>query len=349
MARVFAAMSGGVDSSVAAALLVREGHDVVGVTMRLLDEDAPGGCCPSGSVRGARLVCGSLGIPHYTWDMRETFEREVVAPFVDEYRRGRTPNPCVRCNERVKLSALLSRVRAEGGDALATGHYARVAEKDGGLRVSRGVDPAKDQSYFLYRCTEEQLASLLLPVGGMTKAQVRDQAAELGLATAEATESQDVCFVPSGDTKRFVRERAPRVDRGVEVVDAAGTVLGTHDSFLGLTVGERFSPGGGSGGRRYIVAIDADARRVTVGTRDDLEVRRVRASSPVWHGGEGVVEDLSARVRYRGGEVPARTWMAHGELAVELAEPVTGAAPGQSVVCWDGDIVIGGGVIEGAA
>lgn len=347
VARVFAAMSGGVDSSVAAALLVEAGHDVVGVTMRLLGEDAPGGCCPSGSVRDARRVCDLLGIPHYTWDLREAFEQEVVSEFLDEYAAGRTPNPCVTCNDRVKSGVLLERVCVAGGEYLATGHYARVVATDDWNRVARGADPAKDQSYFLYRSTSDQLAHMLFPVGEMTKGEVRERARELDLPTAESPESQEACFVSGRDVRSFVKERRPEAFVPGEIVDASGRVVGRHDGAAGHTVGQRHGLGVSTGEPAYVTAIEPGPARLVVGPRAALASRRVVAHRAVWHGAPGPMR-VTARVRSRGSEAPASVRVDGDTLVVEFDEAVEAAAPGQAVVCWDGDIVIGGGMIGGS-
>jgi tRNA-specific 2-thiouridylase len=211
MARVFVAMSGGVDSSVAAALLQQQGHDVTGVTMRLLaTEDEPGSCCSLDGVRAAKRVCDALGVPHYTLEFAQEFEREVIERYCDEYAAGRTPNPCIVCNDRMKFSELMRRVALQDAEFLATGHYARIVEAlDGRRRLARGVDPAKDQSYFLYRMTPEQLDRTLFPLGGLTKPEVRELARIFALPTAERPESQETCFVPGDDVRAFVRERRP--------------------------------------------------------------------------------------------------------------------------------------------
>ena len=235
MARVFVAMSGGVDSSVAAALLSGEGHDVTGVTMRLLaSEDDAGRCCSLDGARSAKRVCDTLGIAHYTLEFTKEFEREVIERYCDEYAAGRTPNPCVACNDRIKFSELMRRVALQGADYLATGHYARIVTAADGMRwLARGVDQAKDQSYFLYRITPAQLGRTLFPLGELTKAEVRDLARSFGLPTAERPESQETCFVPDHDVRAFVRERRPDAFVPGEIRDAAGAVVGTHD---GVTV-----------------------------------------------------------------------------------------------------------------
>jgi tRNA-specific 2-thiouridylase len=270
VARVIVAMSGGVDSSVAAALLVGEGHEVTGVTMRLLPEESPGGCCPSGSVRDARAVCDVLGIPHYTWDAREVFALSVVEAFVDGYAAGRTPNPCIDCNDRVKFAFLLPKALSAGAECLATGHYARIVETGGAPRLAMGADRSKDQSYFLYRTTGAQLRHVLFPVGDLTKAEVRRTAQELGLPTAARPESQEACFVPAGNVRAFVRERRPASFERGPIVDASGAIVGGHDGAVGFTIGQRRGLGGGGRERRYVTSVRPADAVVVVGGRTDV-------------------------------------------------------------------------------
>lgn len=349
MARVFVAMSGGVDSSVAAALLLREGHDVTGVTMRLLDgDDAIDGCCSLDGVRSAKRVCDTLGIPHYTLEFSDVFEREVIEPYCDEYAAGRTPNPCIACNDRVKFSELMRRVALQDAEFLVTGHYARIERDDGGTPwLARGVDPAKDQSYFLYRMTQAQLDHTLFPLGGLTKPEVRDIARSLDLPAAERAESQETCFVPDDDVRSFVRERRPDAFRAGDVRDASGAVVGSHEGVPGLTIGQRRGLGISGDARTFVTAIDAESACVTVGPKVALAASRVVAGDVVWRGDDGPVR-VTARVRYRGPEPAATAELRDGRLVVTFDDCVDAPAPGQALVCYDGDTVLGGGVITEA-
>jgi tRNA-specific 2-thiouridylase len=349
MSRVFVAMSGGVDSSVAAALLVEEGHDVTGVTMRLLaGEDDTGGCCSLEGARAAKRVCDTLGIPHYTLEFAKEFEREVIERYCDEYAAGRTPNPCIVCNDRVKFSELMRRVALQEAEYLATGHYARIlTDADDTRWLARGIDPAKDQSYFLYRMTPAQLERTLLPLGELTKPDVRDLARSFGLPTAERPESQETCFVPDDDVRAFVRERRPAAFVPGEIRDAAGTVIGTHDGVPGYTVGQRRGLGLPGPERTFVTAIDTASATVTVGPKGSSAARTVVASDPVWRG--AAERRVTARVRYRGPEPTATATLEGDRLVVRFDEGIDAPAPGQALVCWDGDIVVGGGVIEEAS
>jgi tRNA-specific 2-thiouridylase len=350
VARVFVAMSGGVDSSVSAALLLEQGHDVTGVTMQLWPStDESGGCCSESAIRDAKRVCDLLGIPHYTLNYRDTFEREVVTPFADEYAAGRTPNPCIRCNDRLKFSDLLAKVSAQGAEYLATGHYARIL-RDSAKRpmLARGVDPGKDQSYFLYRLTAAQLAHVLFPVGELHKPEVRSFAERLGLPVASKSDSQEICFSAGDDHAGVVAARRPEAMRPGEIVDASGTVVGTHTGLAGYTVGQRKGLGvGGSPAPLFVIGLDAERNRVIVGPRDALRVTEVTAGDLVWHGGE--VEPVRAAVRYRMEPRPAVVRVSGDRLTAQFDEPLEGVAPGQSLVCYRGDVVIGGGVIACAS
>ena len=346
MARVWVAMSGGVDSSVAAAFLLEQGHEVTGVTMQIWPStDEEGGCCSVTAIRDARRVCDLLGIAHYTLNYREVFEREVVTPFADEYAAGRTPNPCVVCNDRLKFDDLLSRALAQDAECLATGHYARVVTHSEGVsRLARAVDSDKDQSYFLYRLTPSQLRHVLFPVGELHKSDVRAFAGRLGLSVAEKADSQEACFAPAGDYERVVRERRPEAFLPGDIVDAEGAVLGRHEGVGHFTIGQRKGLGVSAAEPLYVNRIAAGARRVVVGPHATLRITEVEARDIVWHGGPS--EDVVAAIRYRTTPVPAEVRVRGTRLTLTFAEAQYGVAPGQAVVCYVGDVVIGGGTID---
>ncbi|MDI3314221.1 MAG: tRNA 2-thiouridine(34) synthase MnmA [Mycobacterium sp.] len=352
--KVLVAMSGGVDSSVAAARMVDAGHDVVGVHLALSATPATlrtgsRGCCSKEDAGDARRVADMLGIPFYVWDFAEKFEEDVIEDFVLSYARGETPNPCVRCNQRIKFSALLVRALALGFDAVATGHYARLC--DGRLR--RAADRGKDQSYVLAVLTADQLRHAVFPVGDTPKPQVRAEAARRGLAVADKPDSHDICFIPSGDTRAFLGERIG-VRRG-RVVDARGTVLAEHTGVHNFTIGQRKGLGiagpGPGGGARYVTAIDADTATVRVGAASELAVWALTGRAPVFTAGTpppGPVDCL-VQVRAHGEAVGARAELVGGELVVRLRSPLYGVARGQTVALYrpdpDGDEVIGSATI----
>jgi tRNA-specific 2-thiouridylase len=350
MARIFVAMSGGVDSSVSAALLLEQGHDVTGITMQLWpSSDTEGGCCSVAAVRDARRVCDLLGIAHYSLNYREIFEREVVEPFAAEYAAGRTPNPCIRCNDRVKFSDLLAKAFSMGADCLATGHYARIGERaDGGRALLTGLDPCKDQSYFLYRLTEEQMENVMFPVGGLHKPDVRAFATRFGLSVADKAESQETCFAIDGDYVPVVAQRAPSAVVPGEIVDREGTVLGRHRGLAFHTVGQRKGLGiGGTARPLFVTSVDPELNRIVVGPREDLAVSQVVAKDVVWHGSSH--EHVTAAVRYRMRPEPASAVFDGDVLTVTFPDPLLGVSAGQSVVCYQDDVVIGGGVITCAS
>ena len=354
--RVVVAMSGGVDSSVAALLLHEAGYDVVGVTLRLYTEervDALGRanrCCGVEDVEDARRVCQVLGVPHYVVNAEKEFERFVVDEFVREYQRGRTPHPCIACNDRMKFDFLLQRALALDAPFIATGHYARrVVDTDGAARLLKAADPGKDQSYVLFGLTQAQLAHTLLPLGDFPKAQVRDLARRHGLPVADKPDSQEICFIPSGDYRAFVAERVtPRPGR---IVDVDGNVLGEHQGVESFTIGQRRGLGIPGVEPRYVVAIDADEALVVVGPADALEQRVLRAARVNWIAGappSGPVA-ASVKIRYKAHDAPA-TLVPHGDWAeVCFAEPQRAITPGQAAVFYRGDEVIGGGFIESPA
>jgi tRNA-specific 2-thiouridylase len=346
-------MSGGVDSAVAAARARDAGHDVVGVHLALSAKPATmregaRGCCSVEDSRDARRCADVLEIPFYVWDMAARFTEDVVEPFVAEYAAGRTPNPCLRCNEKIKFSAVLDRALALGFDAVVTGHYARL--EDGVLR--RAADPDKDQSYVLGVLTADQLAHAMFPLGDSPKSEVRAEAARRGLVVAEKPDSHDICFIPSGDTGGFLTDRLGETPG--ELVDAAsGAVLGRHTGVAHFTVGQRHGLGlerpAPDGRPRYVLGIEPVSRTVTVGPAEELDVRALSASAPVWHGEPGVTDDVVVQVRAHGGLAPARVTVSATGLEAELAEPLRGVAPGQAVVVYDDDRVLGSATITTTA
>ncbi|BBY29187.1 tRNA 2-thiouridine(34) synthase MnmA [Mycolicibacterium sediminis] len=356
--RVLVAMSGGVDSSVAAARMVDAGHEVVGVHLAL--STTPGtlrtgsrGCCSKEDAGDARRVADILDIPFYVWDFAERFAEDVIDDFVDSYARGETPNPCVRCNEKIKFSALAARAVALGFDVLATGHYARLS----GGRLRRAVDADKDQSYVLGVLTAAQLARAAFPIGDTGKPEIRAEAARRGLATADKPDSHDICFIPSGDTQAFLGARIG-VRRGA-VVDSGGTVLAEHDGVHGFTVGQRKGLGiagpGPDGAPRYVTKIDADTQTVHVGAAADLDVRRLDGDRPVFTSGrpfDGPVE-CDVQVRAHGGLAPAVVEVRDGRLVANLRTPLRGVAAGQTMVLYrpdpDGDEVLASATIATVA
>jgi tRNA-specific 2-thiouridylase len=353
--RVVVAMSGGVDSAVAAALLRDAGHEVVGVTMLLFDGPVgPRGraCCGDDGVRAARRVARQLGIPHHVVDFRVEFREDVIGDFENAYARGRTPNPCIRCNEALKFGLLTERARGFGAETMATGHHARVVDRGGGdWRLERGRDPVKDQSYFLYRLKQDQLARVAMPVGELTKPEVREKARVLGLVVAEREESQEVCFVEDDDYAAFLRARRPELFRPGDVLDRSGRVVGRHDGIAGFTLGQRRGLGIAFGERRYVVGLDAESNAVTIGDAEATRVRAVEAkdTSWVWPAAREVEGPVTARVRSQGQDVPARfRHTGPDSIRVEFEEPQWLPAPGQAVVLWQGPVVLGGGTIERA-
>jgi tRNA-specific 2-thiouridylase len=344
--RIVVAMSGGVDSSVVAALARATGAETIGITLQLYDHGAAvgraGSCCAGRDIRDARAVCDRLGIAHYVFDYESAFRESVIDRFADDYMAGRTPIPCVRCNQGVKFTDLLRLARDLGADCLATGHYVRRFEGPAGAELHRAADPARDQSYFLFATTQDQLDYLRFPLGGIPKARVRELAAELGLGVAAKPDSQDICFVPDGDYAAVVRKIRPEAERAGEIVDLAGRVLGAHRGLVHFTVGQRRGLEiGGAPEPLYVVQLDAAANRVVVGPRRALAVRAATLSDINWLGGDHA-GPLTVKVRSMARPVPARF---DGET-VYFEAPEYGVAPGQAAVLYAGDRVLGGGWIE---
>ena len=352
--RVLAAMSGGVDSAVAAARAADAGHDVTGVHLALSSNpqsyrSGARGCCTLEDARDARRAADVIGIPFYVWDMAGRFDQDVVRDFVSEYARGRTPNPCLRCNEKIKFAAVLDRAVALGFDAVCTGHHARLAQG----RLRRSVDAAKDQSYVLAVLTRQQLDRALFPLGDSTKDEVRAEAARRGLAVAGKPDSHDVCFIPDGDTRAFLASRLGSTPGAI--VERDGTVVGRHDGSYGFTVGQRKGLRVGTPARdgrpRYVLDIQPVSGTVTVGPAEALDVRDIVAERPVWTGCPPPPgpRDCLVQVRAHGEPVPAIAGPDGDLLRVRLDAPARGVAAGQAAVFYDGDTVLGSATIAATA
>jgi tRNA-specific 2-thiouridylase len=351
--RVAVAMSGGVDSSVAAALLRERGHSVLGVTMRLWREaplpgerDEPSGV--DDCVEQAAAVCRRLGIPHHAVDLRDAFERVVVDYLVAEYARGRTPNPCLQCNRAFKFGALLRHAHSLGASHLATGHYARVERRADAWRLLTAVDARKDQSYVLYALRQAELAALMLPLGALTKERVRGMARAMGLPAAERAESQDICFLRDGNYRRFIAERAPGSVRPGPILHLDGRPLGEHRGLPFYTVGQREGLGIAAPHPLYVLRIDAARNALIVGPAESLGRDALLAEAMSYVAGASPPEGtaVEAKIRYRARRVAARIWPLSGERArVTLERPLRDITPGQAVVLYDGQEVLGGGII----
>ncbi len=359
--RVLAAMSGGVDSAVAAARAVDAGHDVTGVHLALSRNPSSyrtgaRGCCTLEDARDARRAADVIGIPFYVWDMAERFHADVVQDFVAEYARGNTPNPCLRCNEKIKFAAVLDRAVALGFDAVCTGHHARLEPVPGAsemTRLIRSVDPAKDQSYVLAVLTSGQLRRAMFPLGDTTKEQVRNEAADRGLAVAGKPDSHDVCFIADGDTRAFLHGQLGSAPG--QIVDTAGTVVGNHDGSYGFTIGQRkglaLDRPAADGRPRFVLSIEPVSGTVTVGPAEALDVREIEAARPVWSGCAPPAGPVNCLVQLRAhGEVhPAAVEPAGDQVRVILREPARGIASGQAAVFYDGDAVLGSATITSTA
>lgn len=351
--RVVVGMSGGVDSSVAAALLVEQGYEVVGVAMRLWGGPSDSGCCSLDDFLDARRVATRLGIRFYVMDFRAEFERAVVDPFVSDYLAGRTPSPCVRCNQFLKFASFWDRARELGASWVATGHYARIRRDPttGNVQLWRARDLAKDQSYFLFAAQAEILEHTLFPVGELTKQEVRDRARELGLSVADKPESQEICFVPKGRYAEFVNSRSGAAPQPGVIVDAKGAVLGTHDGVHGFTVGQRRGLGVSAPEPLYVTSIDAERRAVQVGPKTATLARGLRALRAHWLDRDWPRAGRECRVKIRSRFEPAPARIeAVGEDSFSLLSDggLPAVTPGQAVVVYAGEQVVGGGWIESA-
>lgn len=356
--RVAVAMSGGVDSSVAAALLLEQGYDVVGITMNLFSllkefctDESLKSCCGRGAIEDANRVAAKLGINHYLLDLKKPFEELVVADFLKEYRQGRTPNPCIRCNQYIKFDVLMRRASRLDSDFLATGHHARIEEDKGTGRflLKKGKDSEKDQSYFLYTMTQDQLSKTLFPIGNLTKAEVRAKAEELGLSVAQRAESQEICFIPDNNYIRFLKERIPGAFQPGSIVNEDGQVLGEHKGIIHFTIGQRRGMGISAPHPLYVLDINPRKNRVVIGPNENLYKRHLRASCLNWISKTEVTGSLSvnARIRYKHREAKANLMVIEsGEVRIEFDKPQRAITPGQAVVFYDSELVVGGGTIE---
>lgn len=355
--KVVAAMSGGVDSAVAAARVAEAGHDVIGVHLALSSNpqayrSGSRGCCTLDDSRDARRAADVIGIPFYIWDMADRFHEDVVENFITEYSSGRTPNPCLRCNEKIKFEAVLQRALALGFDAVATGHYARIVEGPNGRELHRAVDMSKDQSYVLAVLTKEQLAGSLFPLGDTTKDKVREEAERRGLAVAQKPDSHDICFVPTGDNAGWLRDRLGATEG--PIVDESGAVIGSHEGAFAYTIGQRKGLGltvpAPDGRPRYVLKIEPKTNTVVVGAHESLAITTIIGVEPRYPGEiPAGAQRGFAQVRAHGDALPCSYTATAEQIAVLLDEPLHGLAAGQAVVVYDGDRVVGSATVERTA
>lgn len=353
--KVAVAMSGGVDSSVCAALLKEKGYEVIGVTMQIWPGDKGEGRLDRhytiNIMDAAKRIADELGIPHYMLNLRDVFEKYVTANFCDEYRKGETPNPCIRCNKYIKFGALLKMANQLGADYLATGHYAKIEynEKTGEYLLKKGADLDKDQSYFLYTMSQSQLKNILMPLGDYTKDEVRAMARDFNLPILDREESQEICFIPTGGYPEFLKRCMPEAFKPGPILNTRGEILGEHKGVLFYTIGQRRGLGISSKTPLYVVAIDGEKNAVIVGTEDELYSDELKASEVNYITTEGLKEParLRVRIRYRHKEAEAMVYpTTKNEVRIKFAQPQRAITPGQAAVFYDGDIVVGGGVIR---
>jgi tRNA-specific 2-thiouridylase len=356
--KVVVAMSGGVDSSVTAALLKQDGYQVIGATMQIWpsnelgdEADKFGGCCGFDAVSEAKSVAHTLGIPHYVMNFRNEFAQKVIANFCREYSLGRTPNPCIRCNEHIKFDALLNRAKELGADFIATGHYSRIEhdEKNDRYLLKKGVDRGKDQSYVLYIMSQNQLKHTLMPLGVFTKEKVRQLARELGLSVADKAESQEICFIPDGNYSRFLKEYMPEVAKPGPILDREGNTLGEHRGILFYTIGQRKGLGISAEEPMYVVAIDRVRNAIIVGSKEDVYRDELIATDINWIDKQSPKQplELKAKIRYRHREADAViTSISQREVHVKFSRPQMAITPGQAIVFYHKETVVGGGTIE---
>ncbi len=348
--KVVVAMSGGLDSSVTAGLLVEQGHEVIGVHMKLHDASGggPGRCCGFDDALDARAVADTLGIPFYVFNLRDAFKKAVMDDLVGTYLAGETPNPCIQCNGVLKFRVLMARARALGASHLATGHYARILEGTCGPELAMAVDPHKDQTYFLFPMKQQVLAHTLFPLGGMTKPEVRAIGERMGLTTAAKPESQEICFIPDDDHGRFVRQ-ASGVEGDGPILDDEGREIGRHDGFYRYTIGQRRGLGVALGAPAYVAGIDAEKRAVRITTRPErLLSRGLTAQRTNWFRRPAPDEPVQVRIRHRGALLPARVEGTDEAPYIRFLEPARAVAPGQAAVVYQGERVLGGGWIARA-